>query len=82
MSDQRFRGWRNYETWMVHRWIIADEYLFLNTLRIVESAGSTVELAQALKEQHQNLPSDRLTQELQIVDVDVIDWLQLPSRSS
>jgi hypothetical protein len=44
---------------------------------VVESTGSTTELAQALKDQHQNPPANSTLHNLPNVDLDVVDWLEI-----
>lgn len=77
MIEQRYKGSRNYETWLVLQWINSDEAVYLNTLGLVRSVSSTAKLAQALKQQQQNPPPNSEPRELQNVDLDAVDWLEI-----
>jgi len=50
MSDQTYNGWTNYETWNVGLWLMNEEPLYHETMRIVARPNAAAELESFVRE--------------------------------
>ncbi|MEW6299700.1 MAG: hypothetical protein AB1671_18550 [Thermodesulfobacteriota bacterium] len=80
-----YNGWTNYETWTVHRWLTNENQDVANSVyALVQDAGSTVTLEEALKEYVvryfiPTLDSD-LAHDLLHAALEKVNWQELAER--
>jgi len=48
MSDERYNGWENYETWNVNLWLSNDEGIYFQVQAVVEAVDKDTDQPQAI----------------------------------
>jgi hypothetical protein len=80
-----YEGWTNYETWVVNKWLTVESQEIANSVyALVQDAGSTVTLEEALKKYvgQYFIPAveSGLAQELLQAAVERVNWQELAER--
>ena len=63
MSDNRYNGWTNWETWLFKLWLENDEHMYHKIRALAISSKDSIELANKLEDMAWNMQKNSIKHE-------------------